>query len=61
MNPADIIVFAAVMTVAAIAVTILRRNKKNGKCFCGCDCGSGCTGKCSGCSQNCGKKQNELK
>lgn len=57
MNPADIIVLVAVVAAAAIAVTILRSNKKNGKSICGCDCGSGCTGNCSTCSQSC-KKSN---
>lgn len=48
MNMADVIVLAAVLAIAAIAVMILRRNKKNGKSSCGCDC--------SKCSQSCGRK-----
>lgn len=45
MNFADIIVAVAVIGVAALAVVILRRNKKAGKSCCGCDCGS--------CAQSC--------
>lgn len=48
MNFADIIVAAAVIGIAVLAISILRRNKKNGKSSCGCDCGC--------CNQDCGKK-----
>lgn len=48
MNFADLIVAAAIIGIAVLAIGILRRNKKNGKCSCGCD--RGC------CSQDCQKK-----
>ena len=48
MNPADLVVAALVLGAVLLAVVILRRNKKNGKCHCGCDC--------SGCGQ-CGKSK----
>ena len=38
MNPADLVVAALVVGVVVLAVVILRRNKKKGKCHCGCDC-----------------------
>lgn len=50
MNLADILVILAVLGIVALAVGILRRNKKNGKGSCGCGCG------CSGCSDSCKKK-----
>ena len=45
MNPADLVVAALVIGIVAVAVVILRRNKKKGKCHCGCDwscCGQDC-------------------
>ena len=48
MNFADIIVAVGVIGAAALAIAILRRNKKTGKSCCGCDCGS--------CAQDCRRK-----
>ena len=48
MNLADVLVIAAVLGIVALAVGILRRNRKSGKGSCGCGC--------SGCSQSCKKK-----
>lgn len=48
MNFADIIVAVAVIGIVALAVAILRRNKKAGKSSCGCDCGN--------CAQSCRRK-----
>lgn len=48
MNMADLFVGLAVVGIVALAVIILRRNKKNGKSSCGCDC--------SNCSQSCKKE-----
>ena len=45
MNPADILVGAVVLGVVVLALVILRRNRKTGKCHCGCDC--------SHCGQEC--------
>ena len=48
MNSGDIIVLAAVLACVALAVGIMRRNKKNGKRSCGCQCPD--------CSGSCGRK-----
>ena len=45
MNIWDYIIIGIIAAVVIIAVTVVIKNKKNGKCSCGCDCSH-----CQGCA-----------
>ncbi|MCR4615149.1 MAG: FeoB-associated Cys-rich membrane protein [Clostridiales bacterium] len=44
MNIWDYLIIGIIAAVVIFAVTVIHKNKKNGKCSCGCDCSH-----CQGC------------
>ncbi|MCR5150676.1 MAG: FeoB-associated Cys-rich membrane protein [Clostridiales bacterium] len=47
MNIWDYVIIGIIAAAVIIAIAVMRKNKKNGKCSCGCDCSH-----CQGCAES---------